>query len=86
MPRLQGGGVLIDILGCITGSSTGLAHLYTDWLNHHWCKEMLEDYLQLQRTFLKLTPLGNFNKIMLLALQHAQSSNKMLMKVYVMTY
>ena len=47
MPRFQGGGGSIGIWDCIAGSSTGLAHLYTDQLNQHWYREILENYLQL---------------------------------------
>ena len=46
MTRLQEGGGSIGIWGCIAGSSTGLGHLYTDWLNQHRYRKILEDYLQ----------------------------------------
>ena len=46
MPKFQGGGGSIAIWGCIAGSSTGLAHLYNDWLNQHRYREILEDCLQ----------------------------------------
>ena len=46
MSRVQGGGGSIGIWGCIAGSSNGLAHLYTDRLNQHRYREILEDYLK----------------------------------------